>query len=54
MNGRESKRYAVTVDMRKAQYDAIRRAAKEAGQSAAEWMRRAAASFMARDGKAAA
>jgi len=42
MNGRE-RRYAVTVDMERSQYLRIQKAAKVAGQSRAEWMRRAAA-----------
>lgn len=42
MNSRE-RRYAVTVDMERSQYLRIQKAAKLAGQSRAEWMRRAAA-----------
>lgn len=53
MNGREQqKRYAITVDMTPGQSLRVRRAAKAAGQSRAEWMRRAAEEKLSREPKA--
>jgi hypothetical protein len=53
MNDRE-RRYAVTVDMERSQFQRIQKAAKLAGQSRAEWMRRAAEAKLARDKQEAA